>query len=994
MIKRINKITALVVAATSVMSMTPAMASERLEAKEGSIENAVAFKDGKYIYQGNKSDEDTGLHYNDGTNGKLLEDVDELDTNAKFADKYALVLDGRNQYKIDLSDGTISDEDTEESLKFEAQSKLKNKLIRTNRYGNNVEIQSFNELSDGQFGGTPWYSYVATGNEAYYKDVIGEAEKQQQSKDTIQVKTRLQIEITKFYDDIQIAGKVFTPAWGSNLPEALASVIKSTKFENYTVESVNAEKGATDNDGKVTVVLGSAQDLTQVPDGILLFDGKAPEAWMQMTTKILTADNTNSNASTNPTTTDNTAISNNNTTPTTNTTNTPNNTSTTPVINTTPITNAPTTNQVAAKSQVMLTITGFWGPITILGNSFTPAWGANDMDILASQIQNTQFADYTVDKVEVSNGVIIATFTTINDLGTTVPNGFTTGLDGSNGSSVCTVQPIVADTGAAQKSQITLSITNFWGNIEIIGNAFSPVWNGHTMDILTSQIKYSKFADYKVKSAEINNGIVTAVFTTANDLGTSVPNGFSTVLNGGNGNGSCIVDPIVTTSPAISVTTSPAVNVTTSSAVSTTTSAAVSTTTSGGSTSSTKTGTTTGTSTSTTGTTASTTYSDVKKILYYGYTDEKGNYIDCSKIANIGIYDGNKVIKFDNFNDKKVIDGKNIIIGSPTLEKTLGQDENYIYSLISVPVIGYQRVNGDKYSDDTEVKLYFVQKIAKVKGDKENKAYLPSKVESYQLNNDAGWDGGDNWSYMAAYNLLVGDDSSRKIRIIDGNIYVAHNDKNGTEVAFGKLKLGKTSRITRVNPTINGAKVTQALVYEDTANSTEMDTWTMDSNGSVWAIYEGKIKKSVQANEFQDIYRCDDAINNIDVYDDDNLIGWSDDEDIYITAKEGIVGKSVTKTGWQKLDDGTWHLYDLTGNPVKGWVMFGSGWYYMNDQGVMQTGWLNDSGKWYYLADSGFMKTGWVKVDGKWYCLDQSGARQENTTIDGYSLDLNGVWIQ
>jgi hypothetical protein len=83
---------------------------------------------------------------------------------------------------------------------------------------------------------------------------------------------------------------------------------------------------------------------------------------------------------------------------------------------------------------------------------------------------------------------------------------------------------------------------------------------------------------------------------------------------------------------------------------------------------------------------------------------------------------------------------------------------------------------------------------------------------------------------------------------------------------------------------------------------------------------------------------------------------------------------TATKTGWQKLNDGTWHLYDGAGNEVKGWTMVGSAWYYMNDKGVMQTGWLN--------------------VNGNWYYLDESGVMQSNTIIDGYSLDSNGVWIQ
>ena len=41
------------------------------------------------------------------------------------------------------------------------------------------------------------------------------------------------------------------------------------------------------------------------------------------------------------------------------------------------------------------------------------------------------------------------------------------------------------------------------------------------------------------------------------------------------------------------------------------------------------------------------------------------------------------------------------------------------------------------------------------------------------------------------------------------------------------------------------------------------------------------------------------------------------------------------------------------------------------------------------------MKTGWFKdTNGKWYYLQSSGAMAKSTTIDGYKLDDNGVWIQ
>ena len=52
MLKITNKITALLIASASIMSVVPAMATDKLGTKDGTIEHAIAFKDGKYLYEG------------------------------------------------------------------------------------------------------------------------------------------------------------------------------------------------------------------------------------------------------------------------------------------------------------------------------------------------------------------------------------------------------------------------------------------------------------------------------------------------------------------------------------------------------------------------------------------------------------------------------------------------------------------------------------------------------------------------------------------------------------------------------------------------------------------------------------------------------------------------------------------------------------------------------------------------------------------------------
>ena len=70
-------------------------------------------------------------------------------------------------------------------------------------------------------------------------------------------------------------------------------------------------------------------------------------------------------------------------------------------------------------------------------------------------------------------------------------------------------------------------------------------------------------------------------------------------------------------------------------------------------------------------------------------------------------------------------------------------------------------------------------------------------------------------------------------------------------------------------------------------------------------------------------------------------------------------------------------------------------WYYLDlKTGIMQTGWKQLGNNWYYLRSSGAMATGWFQVGSKWYYVYSSGALAVNTTVEGYSVNYNGEWIQ
>ncbi|MCY7102357.1 N-acetylmuramoyl-L-alanine amidase family protein [Streptococcus oralis] len=140
--------------------------------------------------------------------------------------------------------------------------------------------------------------------------------------------------------------------------------------------------------------------------------------------------------------------------------------------------------------------------------------------------------------------------------------------------------------------------------------------------------------------------------------------------------------------------------------------------------------------------------------------------------------------------------------------------------------------------------------------------------------------------------------------------------------------------------------------------------------------------------------------------------GWINDDSTwyYLDPTTGIM-----QTGWQYLgnkwyylrssgamatswikDGSTWYYLDAKNGDMKtGWAYVGNKWYYLRPSGAMATGWYQEGSTWYYLhASNGDMKTGWFQVNGKWYYAYSSGALVVNTTVDGYTVNYNGEWVQ
>lgn len=124
------------------------------------------------------------------------------------------------------------------------------------------------------------------------------------------------------------------------------------------------------------------------------------------------------------------------------------------------------------------------------------------------------------------------------------------------------------------------------------------------------------------------------------------------------------------------------------------------------------------------------------------------------------------------------------------------------------------------------------------------------------------------------------------------------------------------------------------------------------------------------------------------------------------SGKTNIGGTWIndSKGWWFRNPDGSW--------PKNTWKEISynakKDWYFFNASGYMSTGWLSWNGNWYYLNENsdhhsvkGSMAKGWKLINGKWYYFYEktegrmiAGSMAKSTTIQGYTINADGVWIR
>lgn len=408
-------------------------------------------------------------------------------------------------------------------------------------------------------------------------------------------------------------------------------------------------------------------------------------------------------------------------------------------------------------------------------------------------------------------------------------------------------------------------------------------------------------------------------------------------------------------------------------------------------------------------------------VIRTGFTNDSGKYIDITHDANIYALvkssttsDKLKTVKLSEYDkDNGGVTAK--FLGT----EAITQDNDYIYAITTVELTyekGYAPNDAIVANGNKSVQK-FLQKIAKAQGDKEDGGYLPKSTTSYQLDAKALYDDGD----VEEASKVILNDSSLDHKIVNyevknSTLYATGVKSGNVKVWAIKLKKGKidTKQGTKDVDTYVAIKdddFDQDVVGSDLADSEK--AYSIDKDGNTWVLDKGKVYKS-NGSDFKEMYTCDRALDRLDVYDENNLMIWEADGDVYTNVAEGkkqtdedagVTDEDKNPTtptvGWNQNANGTWSFYDATGAQMKAsWVNLGGTWYYLKADGVMATGWLLEGGNWYFLnpVSNGYlgaMKTGWIQdYDGRWYFLKSNGAMAANEYIDGYYLGSNGAWVR
>ncbi|MZK53454.1 hypothetical protein [Clostridium beijerinckii] len=389
---------------------------------------------------------------------------------------------------------------------------------------------------------------------------------------------------------------------------------------------------------------------------------------------------------------------------------------------------------------------------------------------------------------------------------------------------------------------------------------------------------------------------------------------------------------------------------------------------------------------------------------YNVYTDKDGNYIDADyNLGKIKVETTSKSATIENTTDTEDLVGTGDASAVVTASKPLGQDKDNLYRYAEITVklagganYGTVKINNKAFpvvanAGDGEVVLPVIQKISKAQdSDDIDDAKYAKTVTNYVISDDsAALD-------STAKNFIK--NTATKGAVIGGKFVVSHvtdsaSDDN-VQVQAMTLKSKNGYYYTDLED-----YTTATAEFSSDINKAAFDT---DVDGNIYILDGGYVKEFDGTDDWNKVYKVDGSFDSLSVYDKDNMVAWSEGDEVYsiIGAKKAADEDTTTPTtpvttaGWTQTSAG-WTYTKADGTKATGWLQDGGAWYYLKADGVMATGWVQDGATWYYLNGSGAMQTGWLNDNGTWYYLNGSGAMLANTTTpDGYYVGANGAWVR
>lgn len=239
---------------------------------------------------------------------------------------------------------------------------------------------------------------------------------------------------------------------------------------------------------------------------------------------------------------------------------------------------------------------------------------------------------------------------------------------------------------------------------------------------------------------------------------------------------------------------------------------------------------------------------------------------------------------------------------------------------------------------------------------------------------------------------------------IDGDTYYLGGTKPATGVVMVKGSSGKYEKYVFGN---DGKRIT-----DPTKVKYSSEEYTASDDGSVTVNVDGVVynvpKDESMANDrilerdekyymfYYDVYEK--------VYKDTKPhLAKSMQQGDYYAKEDGTLARNE----WIK-DEGNgnvWYYHGADFKRVKGYQTINGNKYYFSKYGTLVTGWKAKSfvegtktnykdKTLYYFGEDGAIKEGWIQINNKWYYIYSDGLMATDTTIDGYYINKNGVWVQ